>query len=112
MPFPDWVEKQKRQGCEIKKIKDYYYMYERKSIWDPIRKKPKKVTGTYLGKVTPDGIISPKNHINSPIFSIEYGATSFLAGLTTDLFHMLSKHFDQNDAACIWIIGKRQINRT
>jgi transposase len=105
MAFPEWVEKQKRQGCEIKCINGKYYMYERKSAYDPVRKKSKKVTGAYLGAVTPDGIVVPKKRIDKPILSLEHGATAFLAGLSTDLLSALYDHFDDDVAQRVWAMS-------
>ena len=39
MVFPEWVEKHKKTGYEIKKINDGYYMYKRKSRWDKEKQK-------------------------------------------------------------------------
>lgn len=107
MSFPDWVVSQKRQGCEIKKNGNNYYMYERKSAWDPKRKKAKKVTGKYLGKVTPDGVIPPKKRIDmqKPVFSLEYGATAFLAEQSGDLLRALYDQFDDDVAQRIWAMA-------
>ena len=64
MSFPDWVEKQKITGFEIKKIGDGYYMYERKSRWDKDKKKSVKATGEYIGVVTPEGVIPCKKRLD------------------------------------------------
>ena len=76
MAHPEWVEAQKKQGYEIKKIGSGYYMYERKSRWDSNKKKAIKVTGEYIGVVTPDGVITRKKKIDGTktVFSVEYGA--------------------------------------
>jgi len=55
MPLPEWVQKHKKTGCEIKRIKGKYYLYELKSKWDKTKKKPVKVSGKYLGTITPTG---------------------------------------------------------
>jgi hypothetical protein len=104
MPFPSWVEKQKKQGQEIKKINGQYYVYERTSKWDPARKKAKKVTGEYLGKLTQDGLVPKKKRIDvsAPVRSIEYGASRFLAETAGDLLITLGKHFDKGTAERIW----------
>lgn len=107
MPFPDWVEAQKKQGYEIKKIGDGYYMYERKSRWDKDKKKPVKVTGEYIGVVTPEGIIPRKKRYDDtiPIFTIEYGATAFIKNIAGDILKSLCEHFDKNTAQMIWVIS-------
>ena len=105
MALPDWVEKFKKEGCDIKNIKGHFYMYERSSIWDPVQKKPVKKTGAYLGTVTPDGIVPPKKRVDKPVFSLEYGATQFLFRIAEDILQDLRKHFDINTANSIWAIA-------
>lgn len=107
MAFPEWVEKQKKRGFEIKEIRGNYYMYERKSAWDPKRKKAKKVTGAYVGKVTPEGVVPKKTRIEagSPVFSVEFGATAFPAGLSADLLDGLRERFEDDVAERLWAIA-------
>ena len=107
MAFPDWVEKQKRRGCEIKEIRGGYYMYERKSVWDPKRGKAKKVSGAYLGKVTPNGVTPPRKRmgVGAPIFSVEFGATAFLASLSGDLLVALCERFRDDVAERVWVMS-------
>jgi hypothetical protein len=107
MSFPDWVEAQKKQGYEIKKIGNRYYMYERKSRWDKVRKKSVKVTGEYIGVVTPEGIIPRKERydVTEPILSKEYGATAFVNYIAGDILESLSKHFDNKTAKMIWVVS-------
>ena len=43
MALPDWVQKHKTAGTEIRNIKEHYYVYEVTSKYDPTKKKdPKK----------------------------------------------------------------------
>jgi transposase len=107
MPLPEWVVSQKKQGFEIKKIGNGYYMYERKSRWDKKRQKSVKVTGKYIGVVTPDGIIPRKKRLDKtkPVFSLEYGATAFIKFIATDILEMLSKHFGERTAQSIWAVS-------
>lgn len=55
--MPDWVLEQKGKGIEIRRFGDRYYAYESSSRYDKEIKRAKKVTGKYLGVVTPSGII-------------------------------------------------------
>jgi hypothetical protein len=107
MPNPDWVEAQKKQGFEIKKIGNGYYMYERKSRWDKEKKKSVKVTGKYIGIVTPDGVVPSKNKFDraKPVFSLEYGATAFIKSIAGDILETLANHFDKSTAQKIWAIS-------
>ena len=47
MIYPDWVEKYREPGKEIKKIRERYYLYERKTVWDQDKKQPKKISVKY-----------------------------------------------------------------
>jgi hypothetical protein len=107
LAIPEWVEAQKKQGYEIKKIGNGYYMYERKSRWDKDKKKSVKVTGKYIGIVTPDGVVQGKKSydITKPVFSLEYGATTFIKSIASDILDMLAIHFDKNTAQKIWAIS-------
>ena len=107
MPFPEWVNAQKREGFEIKKIGNGFYMYKRESKWDKVKKKAIKVTGEYIGVVTPDGIMPSKKRIDEskPVFSLEYGATAYIKFLADDILETLFKHFDKKTAQQIWVIS-------
>jgi hypothetical protein len=107
MPFPEWVENHKRQGCEIKRIGDKYYLYERKSQWDPDRKKAKKKTGEYLGTITPSGYI-PKKTLKPDSFSAtvkEYGATAYLNAISTDIYEILCQEFPDKIGEMIYVLA-------
>jgi transposase len=95
MAFPEWVEKQKKRGYEIKCIRGQYYMYKLKSKWDPERKKARKVSGEYIGKVTPEGITPKKKRIavDAPVYALEYGASTFVLSQAGDLLDALKIHF-------------------
>jgi len=107
MVFPEWVEKQKKRGFDIKKIKGNYYMYERKSRWDKEKKKAVKVTGAYIGKVTPEGIVPAKPRLDTtkPIFSLELGASAYLYSIAGDLLEELKECFDKRTAESIWAVS-------
>ena len=106
MPFPEWAESQKKQGFEIKKIGNGYYMYERKSRWDKKKKKSVKVTGTYIGVFTPDGISPSKKRLDEtkPVFSQKYGETAFVKFIANDILEILSKHLGEITAHKIWAV--------
>ena len=61
MSLPDWVKKWKGKNIEIHIRGGHYYAYRVHSEYDPVKKRSRKVTDEYLGKVTPDGIIPPKH---------------------------------------------------
>lgn len=97
--LPDWVEKQKRPGIEIRRIGDGFYAYTRTSKWDPIKKRPRKITGPYLGKITPQGLIPPKREraLAQPIRPIlEHGNIQFVHHFCEPLVAPIEKHFPQD----------------
>jgi transposase len=98
MAYPEWVEAQKRQGCEIKRIGDKYYLYERKSQWDANKKKAKKKTGEYLGAITPEGFKPKKTTLPRDfVRSVkEYGASAYLCSLSGDIREILCREFPED----------------
>jgi hypothetical protein len=62
---PDWVAQHKRPGTEIRLISGKYYLYQISSQWDATLKRPRKKTGAYLGRITPQGF-KPKRVEQSP----------------------------------------------
>lgn len=63
---PDYVieyAKNKPERTEIKFIGGYYYLYERFTGYDPVKKKSIKVSGAMLGKITPEGLVPAKKRM-------------------------------------------------
>lgn len=63
--MPEWVLKHKKKGTAIIKRKENYYLSRVTSKWDPIKKKAKRITLEYLGKITHEGVIPPKHKRNN-----------------------------------------------
>ena len=59
--YPDWVLKHKKKGIAIEKRGTNYYATRVTSIWDLEKKRARKKTLEYLGKVTPNGIVPSKS---------------------------------------------------
>lgn len=60
---PDYVieyAKNKPERTEIKFIRGHYYLYERFTGYDPVKKRSVKVSGSILGKITPEGLVPAK----------------------------------------------------
>lgn len=57
--YPEWVQKHKVKGTTVKKVGDNYYLYKHTSKRVPGKKYPVPVD-TYLGIITPDGVIESK----------------------------------------------------
>lgn len=74
--YPDWVQKYRTQGTTVKKKGDAYYLYKRTSKRVPGKKYPQPVD-TYIGIITPEGVIETQNRkLNlSEIIVAEYGFT-------------------------------------
>lgn len=57
--YPDWVQKYKVRGTTVKKVGMNYYLYKHTSKRVPGKKYPQPVD-TYIGVITPDGVIESK----------------------------------------------------
>ncbi len=92
--YPSWVQKFKKPGYEIKLIKGAYYLYERSTVWNPEKKQARKKSGTYLGKITEEGLTTPKQKIESTTISVkEYGASRYVYDLSGDIRESLKEFF-------------------
>jgi len=127
MPLPDWVQKHKKPGHEIKQIKGKYYLYKLKSKWHKTKKKPIKVTGKYLGTITPTGFqpkkitptttnttqTTPTNQTTTPttvttphqITTKEYGLSTYLTNITQDIKTVLENTFEPELAKKIYTMA-------
>ena len=97
--YPDWVEKHRRKGTQIVKIGKNYYLYQVRSDWDPIKKRARKITERYLGKITPEGLIKPKHERvleRLKKASVrEYGASKYIYEMNRDILESLVRHFPE-----------------
>lgn len=97
MSHPEWVLKHKKKGTEVRKIGDNYYLYKVRSEWDREKKRPKKITEKYLGKITPEGLIKPKHErreeLAGNITVKEFGATSLILSISNDIIELLKQNF-------------------
>jgi transposase len=86
------VEKAKKQHgpVELKTIKDRHYLYKVSSVYDPQKKRARKVSGQYIGKVTPQGITQPKTHERT---IYEYANAKLLKTFLDDISPNLRKYF-------------------
>ena len=84
MAYPDWVEKQRRPGTNISCIRGKYYLYEANSVWNKDKGRAQKKTGKYLGRITEEGLIPPREKnpaVCEVIATREYGASSTLLSM-------------------------------
>ena len=100
MGYPEWVEKYRQKGTNISCIRGKYYLYECTSKYDPEKKRARKITGAYLGRITEDGLIPPKKKqvsiAEEEITIKEYGASKTVADLGSDVYDVLKHHFPQD----------------
>lgn len=57
--YPDWVQAHKVRGTTVKKVGGNYYLYKHTSKRVPGKKYPQPVD-TYIGLITPGGVIQSK----------------------------------------------------
>ena len=57
--YPEWVQQQRIKGTTVKKVGNTYYLYKRTSKRVAGKKYPQPID-TYIGIITPDGIIERK----------------------------------------------------
>jgi transposase len=108
--LPEWVKSYKNKGLEIKSNNGNYYLYKRTTVYDKKIGGAKKISGEYLGKITPDGLIPPKKHSAVSVIRagikpvlLEYGSSKYLCGISDDILSLLKTHF-QNEWQMIYVI--------
>lgn len=106
MAYPEWVEKQKRPGTNITCSKGKYYLYEVSSVWDKEKKRARKITGKYLGRITEEGLLPPKRDTKKPknITVKEYGASNTLKEVGNEIYTKLKEIYN-DDASKIFSIA-------
>jgi len=94
MPFPDWVEKHRKLGVELRRQRGQYYAYRVTSKYDPELKRSRKVTLEYLGKITREGLAPPR-HKRPPRLGgrLEAGNIVFLDPFVRVLQPAVAEHF-------------------
>jgi hypothetical protein len=97
--LPDWVIQHKRPGTEIRRISGKYYLYQISSYWDPERKRSRKKTAAYLGRITPQGF-KPKKVEQTPaddsMASVRhFGAVHYFEQRSGTILHELERLFPQ-----------------
>jgi hypothetical protein len=92
--LPDWALKHRERGTAVYVRKGKYYLYRVTSRWDVERGRPKKVTGEYLGRITPEGLVRPKRErMLEGITVKEYGATEYVLSLCPEILERVKGHF-------------------
>lgn len=94
--IPQWAKDQRLKGTEIKGIGGKYYLCKVSSKWDPRLKRARKISGEYMGVLTPEGLVPVQRRlvdISEPVVSKEFGASWLLSSLTADIREGLRRRF-------------------
>src|SRR3990167_3396538 len=68
MKHPEWALKFKTKNTELRCIKGRYYLYNITSKWDPLKKRPQKITGKQVGTISEEyGLIPTGMSRKGPI---------------------------------------------
>ena len=95
----DWVKKivdeaRSRYGpVEVKRVGNNYYISRVSSVYDPLKKRARKISGEYIGKVTPSGIVRASRRSSAPRSVFEYGNAKLLYDLSSGMMEGLKTHF-------------------
>ena len=82
MAHPERVERQRRPGTNITCSKGKYYLYTCRCVYDKEKKRSKKITTGYLGRITEEGLIPPRAKQAEGKYSVkEYGASTTLLNM-------------------------------
>ena len=118
---PQFIQSFKRPaGTEIKLINGRYYLYERKSVYDPLTKRKKKKSGAFLGTITEEGFIPKKEKVDQQelreIQCVEYGACSYLYQTNQSMLDSLKRFFPESwktifTLAALKCIGETSLKR-
>ena len=95
--YPDWVLAQKKPGTNISKIGNNFYLYEVASQWDKDKKRARKITKAYLGRITPNGLIPKKRKKEAantaPPAVLHYGGAMLASQIGSEILEKLKEHF-------------------
>jgi hypothetical protein len=94
---PEWIiNYNKPMGTEIKYINGHWYLYERKSVWDAEKGRPKKKSGKLLGTITEVGLIlKQEKSKQEELVCYEFGASYFIYKISSSIKEDLIKHYDK-----------------
>lgn len=91
--YPDWVLKHKTKGTYINKSGNNYYLYSAHSERVKGTKKVKRIFDEYLGKITEEGLIPPKEKVKDSVFVYEYGLSFTILSACSKIHLALRKSF-------------------
>ncbi len=102
--MPDYVKNfQRPPHTEIKHIKNGWYLYERFSRYDPVKKRSMKISGKLLGTFKPTGFVLSEYGLKKAATSrteiSEGREVEFLMEITGEMREALKKIFPEN-----WVV--------
>ena len=87
-------EARSRYGpVEVKKIGNNDYLSKVSSVYDPDKKRARKTSGEYIGKITPSGIVKAVGRSSAPRSVYEHGNAKLLYDLSSSIIDGLKAHF-------------------
>jgi transposase len=102
---PQWALKHKKPGTELRLINGRYYLYEYKTVYNAVRKKPRKVSGQLLGSITElKGFVPSPTRLaaklmtGQPVALVlvkEFGVAQLVSTLFSDYGKRLEKYFGE-----------------
>ena len=95
---PEWIiNYNKPMGTEIKYINGHWYLYERKSVWDAEKGRPKKKSGKLIGTITQSGLIlKQEKSKHEELVCYEFGASLFIYKLSHSIKEDLINHYGKS----------------
>ena len=98
MEKPDYVKNFARPAnTEIKFIRGHWYLYERRSVYDPQLGRSRKISGKILGSITEQGLVPSKARREwvNPVLNdvVEVGAVNYIYQKTAWMRSRLQKYF-------------------
>lgn len=113
---PEWALKHKTKGTAINSANGNFYLYKISSRWNPIKKRPQKVTEAYLGKITPQGLIPPKRtsaNLDSIKITVkEYGASMLLDRISKETRSKLRNVYGESEMLIFSIAAQRFLHNS
>lgn len=102
---PLWATSHKRPGTELRLIRGKYYLYEYRTVYDKERKRPKKISGKLIGRITEQGLVpSGKRQLeltNEPVVEVnpsckEFGVSLLVVNTFAKYAAVLQKNFPKH----------------